>query len=48
MMLSYTQLDQPQLADDTKRVLAATFPDSPYITGKSRPGTESKAWYQIW
>jgi outer membrane protein assembly factor BamD len=48
MMLSYTQLDQPQLADDTKRVLAATFPDSPYITGKNRPGTVIKAWYQIW
>jgi outer membrane protein assembly factor BamD len=49
MMLSYAQLDQPDLAADTKRVLAATFPDSPYVTGKRRPGSaESKPWYQIW
>jgi|SRR5579863_2882710 outer membrane protein assembly factor BamD len=47
MMLSYTQLNEPQLADDTKRVLAATFPDSPYITGRSRSGA-SKSWWQIW
>ena len=47
MMLSYQRLDQPQLADDTKRVLAATFPDSPYVTGKARAGAE-KPWYQIW
>jgi outer membrane protein assembly factor BamD len=47
MMLSYQKLDQPQLADDTKRVLAATFPDSPYVTGKRRAGVE-KPWYQIW
>ena len=47
MMLSYEGLRQPQLADDTKRVLAATFPDSPYVTGKRRAGTE-KPWYQIW
>ena len=47
MMLSYEKLDQPQLADDTKRVLAATFPDSPYVTGKRRANAE-KPWYQIW
>lgn len=47
MMMSYQQLDQPQLANDTKRILAATFPDSPYITGKSRAGT-AKSWWQIW
>ncbi|WP_439899829.1 outer membrane protein assembly factor BamD [Paraburkholderia phymatum] len=46
MMLSYQKLDQPQLADDTKRVLAGTFPDSPYITGHARPGKE-KAWWQF-
>src|SRR6195952_3801390 len=45
MMMSYVQLDQPQLAGDTKRVLAATFPDSPYVTGKSRPGAQ-KSWWQ--
>lgn len=47
MMLSYEKLDQPQLADDTKRVLAATFPDSPYVTGKRRANAD-KPWYQIW
>jgi outer membrane protein assembly factor BamD len=49
MMLSYAQLDQPELAADTKRVLAATFPDSPYVTGKRRLGSaDNKPWYQIW
>jgi outer membrane protein assembly factor BamD len=48
MMLSYGKLDQPQLEGDTKRVLAATFPDSPYVTGRSRPGKENKSWWQIW
>jgi outer membrane protein assembly factor BamD len=47
MMMSYAKLDQPQLENDTKRVLAATFPDSPYVTGKSRPGTD-KSWWQLW
>jgi outer membrane protein assembly factor BamD len=46
MILSYQKLDQPQLADDTRRVLAGTFPDSPYITGHQRPGTE-KSWWQF-
>ena len=46
MMLSYQKLNQPQLADDTKRILAGTFPDSPYITGHARPGTE-KSWWQF-
>ena len=36
-----------QLADDTQRVLAATFPDSPYVTGRARAGTD-KPWWQIW
>ncbi len=47
MMLSYTKLNEPQLAEDSRRVLAATFPDSPYITGHPRPGAK-KAWWQIW
>ncbi|MFX1672450.1 outer membrane protein assembly factor BamD [Paraburkholderia sp. A2WS-5] len=48
MILSYQKLNQPQMAEDTRRVLAATFPDSPYITGHARAGKESKPWYQIW
>ncbi|WP_179404637.1 outer membrane protein assembly factor BamD [Burkholderia guangdongensis] len=46
MILSYQKLNEPQLAEDTKRVLAGTFPDSPYITGHARPGTK-KAWWQF-
>jgi outer membrane protein assembly factor BamD len=46
MLLSYQKLDQPQLAEDTKRVLAGTFPDSPYITGRARPGA-AKSWWQF-
>jgi len=46
MVLSYQKLNQPQLAEDTKRVLAGTFPDSPYITGRARPGTK-KSWWQF-
>ncbi|NLP64110.1 outer membrane protein assembly factor BamD [Paraburkholderia sacchari] len=48
MILSYQKLNQPQMAEDTRRVLAATFPDSPYITGHARAGKENKPWYQIW
>ncbi|WJF88996.1 outer membrane protein assembly factor BamD [Paraburkholderia bonniea] len=46
MMLSYQKLNQPELANDTQRVLAGTFPDSPYVTGKPRPG-KAKAWWQF-
>jgi len=49
MMLSYAKLDQPALEQDTRRVLAATFPDSPYITGHPRAASRSnKRWWQIW
>ncbi|MEX3629232.1 MAG: outer membrane protein assembly factor BamD [Burkholderia sp.] len=47
MVLSYGRLNQPQLADDTKRVLASTFPDSPYVTGHARAGIKKKAWWQF-
>ena len=46
MMLSYTKLNETKLADDTRRVLAGTFPDSPYITGHPRAGTK-KSWWQF-
>jgi len=53
MIMSYEKLNQPQLAEDTKRVLAATYPDSPYVTGVPRQVgnnkvSNNKAWYQIW
>lgn len=47
MVQSYQRLGETRLADDTKRVLAATFPSSSYVTGKPRNGV-TKAWYQIW
>ncbi|NML34023.1 outer membrane protein assembly factor BamD [Paraburkholderia antibiotica] len=46
MILSYEKLNNQQLADDTRRVLAGTFPDSPYVTGKARPGTQ-RSWWQF-
>ncbi|MEX3592158.1 MAG: outer membrane protein assembly factor BamD [Burkholderia sp.] len=46
MVLSYGRLNQPQLADDTKRVLASTFPESSYITGHARPAAK-KPWWQF-
>jgi outer membrane protein assembly factor BamD len=46
MILSYEKLNNQQLADDTRRVLAGTFPDSPYVTGRARPGT-AKSWWQF-
>ncbi|RZF30281.1 outer membrane protein assembly factor BamD [Paraburkholderia sp. UYCP14C] len=46
MILSYEKLNNQQLADDTRRVLAGTFPDSPYVTGKARPGT-ARSWWQF-
>jgi outer membrane protein assembly factor BamD len=46
MILSYEKLNNQQLADDTRRVLAGTFPDSPYVTGRARPGTQ-RSWWQF-
>jgi outer membrane protein assembly factor BamD len=49
MVLSYERLGETKLAADTQSVLAATFPDSPYIPGnKFRRKTIAKPWYQIW
>src|ERR1700712_4492157 len=36
VMLSHAKRDQPKMERHTKHVLAATFPDSPYVTGRSR------------
>lgn len=46
MIDSYRALGETRLADDSRRVLAATFPDSAYITGRKR--NAGKPWYQIW
>lgn len=47
MTLAYRALGETELANDSQRVLAATFPDSLYVTGKARAGTD-KPWWQIW
>ena len=40
---SYEKLGLPQLAEDSRRILANTFPDSKYVTGSI-----DKPWWQIW
>jgi outer membrane protein assembly factor BamD len=47
MILSYTKLNEQQLAEDTRRILAATFPDSPYLTGHPRATTKKKSWWMF-
>lgn len=47
MVRSYRALGETRLADDTQRVLAATFPNSYFVTGR-RANAVSKPWYQIW
>lgn len=32
MAQSYQHINQPQLAEDTRRILAQNFPNSPYLT----------------
>lgn len=44
---SYRALGETRLADDTQRVLAATFPNSFYVTGR-RANADAKPWYRIW
>jgi outer membrane protein assembly factor BamD len=40
---SYTKLGMAQLADDSKAILAKTYPDSRYLTGQS-----DRSWWQFW
>lgn len=40
---SYAKLELPQLADDSKAILAKTYPESPYVTG-----VKDKAWWEFW
>jgi outer membrane protein assembly factor BamD len=40
---SYDKLGLPTLADDSRRILAMTFPDSKYVKGSTE-----KPWWQIW
>jgi len=40
---SYDKLEMPKLADDSRRVLQATFPGSPYLSAAPQ-----KPWWKLW
>ena len=46
MVSGYTALNLPQLADDSRRVLAKTYPDSLYLKQDWQPA--EMPWYQFW
>lgn len=46
MALSYDQLALPELRDDARRVLTASFPDSIYV--KQGFVAPEKPWWQLW
>jgi outer membrane protein assembly factor BamD len=46
MVLSYRKLNQPQMADDTQRVLASTFPNSQFLDGADRKAPK-RSWWQF-
>lgn len=46
MVKSYDALNLTQLRDDTRRVLAQNFPQSPYLTLGFKP--KDKPWWQFW
>jgi outer membrane protein assembly factor BamD len=43
MISAYDKLGLPQLAEDTRRILKATYPDSPFIAG-----VPPKPWWRLW
>lgn len=43
MVEGYRKLGMPGLADDSKRVLEKTFPESPYVSGVS-----ARPWWKLW
>jgi len=45
LMRSYDALGMTQLRDDTRRVLATSYPQSHYLTGNARG---DKAWWRFW
>ncbi len=44
MISSYEKLDLPDLANDTRRVLEASYPNSEWLDG----GPKKKAWWKFW
>ncbi|GAB3627010.1 competence protein ComL [Pandoraea terrae] len=48
MIRSYDALGMTQLRDDAKRVMAATYPKSDYLTLGYRRKNPDKSWWQLW
>lgn len=46
MQEAYTRLDKPELAADTRRILAQNFPNSPYLTTPWR--ANGMPWWRYW
>ena len=46
MELAYQRLEQPKLAEDTRRILQQNFPDSPYLTKSWQ--SEGMPWWRYW
>lgn len=45
-VVAYQRLDKPDLAEDTQRVLAQNFPNSPYLQKSWQPDT--MPWWRYW
>ena len=49
MAAAYEKLEEPELADETKNVLAANYPNHEYLsTGKVNTETNVLTWQEIW
>ncbi|OAM34559.1 competence protein ComL [Eikenella sp. NML96-A-049] len=46
MMTAYTRLEKPELSNDTRRVLAQNFPQSPYLQKEWQP--DDIPWWRYW
>ncbi len=46
MMFTYNRMNQPNLAADTRRVLAHNFPNSPYLNKEWQPN--DMPWWRYW
>jgi outer membrane protein assembly factor BamD len=44
LAVSYTEMGLPELAEDTRKVLAMNYPDHPYLTGKTKKSFWGKMW----
>ena len=45
LMSAYDKLDLPKLRDDTRAILAKTYPNSPYLTGDAGA---ARPWWKFW